>query len=92
MPTIPPARIGEYVYQTDDHAFTGVTQRLLQAGLVVVSDTAEGGAAPNLSEEGLFRFRECLQRDLSRTIPVGIVVIMEIIPTDHIRPQRHGDV
>ena len=89
--TIPPTRIGEYVssaYQAGDDAFTRIDQRPLRAGLVVVSDTAEQGAAPNLPEEALARLGESLQRDLGRAIPVAI---KEMIPAGHIRPQPHGD-
>jgi hypothetical protein len=88
---IPPARIGDYVsseHQAGENAFARINQRTLQAGLVVVSDTAEPSAAPNLPEEGLARLGESLQRDLSRAIPVAIT---ELIPADHIRPQPHGD-
>lgn len=88
--TIPPGRIGDYVspeHQADD-AFTRIIQRPLQAGLVVVSDTEARGAAPNLPEEGLVRLGKSLQRDLGHAIPV---VITEIIPAGHIRPQPHGD-
>ena len=61
--TVPPARIGEYVsseHQAGDDAFTRINQRPLQAGLVVVSDTEERGAAPNLPEEGFVRLGERL--------------------------------
>ena len=88
---IPPARIGEYVsskHRAGDGAFTTINQRPLQAGFVVVSDTADLGAAPNLPEEALARLAESLQRDLSHTIPVAI---NEMIPAGHIRPQPHGD-
>lgn len=88
---IPPARIGDYVsseHQAGDEALARIDQRPLQAGLVVVSDTAEPGAAPNLPEEALARLRERLQQDLGRAIPV---VIKEVIPADHIRPQPQGD-
>lgn len=88
---IPPARIGAYVssvHQAGDDAFTRIGQRPLRAGLVVVSDTAEQGAAPNLPEEALARLGENLQRDLGRAIPVAI---KEMIPAGHIRPQPHGD-
>ena len=84
---IPPARIGDYVsseHQAGDDVFARINQRPLQAGLVVVSDTAELGAAPNLPEEALDRLGESLQRDLGRAIPVAI---KEIIPAGHIRPQ-----
>jgi len=87
---IPPARIGDYVsseLQVGENAFARINQRPLQAGLVVVSDTAEPGAAPNLPEEALVRLGESLQRDLSRALPV---VITEMIPADYIKPQPHG--
>lgn len=88
---IPPARIGEYVsseHRVGDKAFARIDQRPLQAGLVVVSDTADPGAAPNLPEEALVRLGESLQQDLGRAIPVAI---KEIIPADRIKPQLHGD-
>ena len=77
---VPPARIGDYVSsgrQVDGDAFTRIDQRPLQAGLVVVSDTAEPGAAPNLPEEVLVRLGESLQRDLGRTIPIAITEILQ---------------
>ena len=89
--TIPPARIGDYVsseHRAGDDAFTRINQQPLQVGLVVVSDTADLGAAPNLPEEALARFGESLQRDLGRAIPVAIA---EIVPADYSRPQPHGD-
>ena len=88
---IPHARIGDYVSserQAGDDAVTRIDQRPLQAGLVVVSDTAAPGAAPNLPEEALVRLGESLQRDLSRAIPIAIT---EMISADRIRPQPHGD-
>jgi len=88
---IPPARIGDYLSsgrQADGGAFARIDQRPLLAGLVVVSDTAAPGAAPNLPEEALARFGEGLQRDLVRAIPVAITAV---IPADRIRPQPHGD-
>ena len=88
---IPPARIGDYIssdHQAGDDAFARVDQRPLQAGLVVVSDMAEPGVAPNLPEEAFARLRESLQRDLDRAIPVAIT---EVIPADQIRQQPHGD-
>ncbi len=88
---IPPARIGDYVsseHQVGGDAFTRIDQRPLRAGLVVVSDTAELGAAPNLPEEALARLGESLQRDLGRAIPVAIT---ETIPAGDIRPQPYGN-
>ncbi len=88
---VPPARIGEYVSswrQVSSEAFTKIDQRPVQAGLVMVSDTAEPGAAPNLPEEALVRLGESLQRDLGRAIPLAIT---EILSADGIgpRPQRN---
>lgn len=80
---VPPARISDYVsseHQAGDDAFTKINQRPLWAGLVVVSDTADLGAAPNLPEEALARLGESLQRDLVRAIPV---VIKEVIQAGH---------
>ena len=88
---IPPARIGEYVSswrQVRGEAFTRINQPPLQAGLVMVSDTAEPGAAPSLPEEALVRLGESLQRDLGRAIPVAIT---EILSADGIRPRPQGD-
>ena len=88
---IPPARIGDYVSsgrQAGDDAFTRSDQQPLQAGLVVVSDTAAPGAAPNLPEEALVRLGETLKRDIGRVIPVALT---EMISADRIRPQPQGD-
>jgi hypothetical protein len=88
---IPPARIGDYVsskHRASGSAVTTIYQRPLRAGLVVVSDTADLGAAPNLPEEALARLGENLQRDLSHTIPVAIT---EVIPAGHIKPKPQGD-
>ena len=88
---VPPSRIGDYVSSENragDETLSRVAQRPLEAGLIVVSDTAEPGAAPNLPEEAFARLTESLQQDLGRAIPV---VIKEVIPADHIRPQPQGD-
>lgn len=88
---IPPARIGDYVSserKAGDEALARIDQRPLQAGLIVLSDTAAPGAAPNLPEEAFVRLVESLQRDIGRAIPVAI---QEIIPADRIQPQRQGD-
>ncbi len=87
---IPPARIGDYVsleHKTFDDAFSRINQRPLPTGLVVVSDTAEPGAAPNLPDEAFVRLGDRLQQGLDRAIPVAIT---EVISADHIRPQLYG--
>src|SRR5574342_1180665 len=84
---IPPARIGDYVSskpRAGDGALTTINERPLQAGLVVVSDTVDLGAAPSLPEEALVRLGENLQRDLGHTSPVAI---MEVIQAGPIKPQ-----
>jgi hypothetical protein len=89
--TIPPARIGDYISsgrQAGDDAFARIDQRPLQAGFVVVSDTAELGVDPNLPEAALTRLGESLQRDLDHAIPLAIT---EVIPAVHIKPQPQGD-
>ena len=88
---VPPARIGDYVsseHQAGGDAFTRINQRPLLAGLVVVSDTADLGAAPNLPEEALARLGKSLQRELGRAISVAI---KEVIQAGDIKPQPHGD-
>ncbi len=88
---IPPARIGDYVsleHNTFDDAFGRINQRPLPTGLVVVSDTAEPGAAPNLPDEAFVRLGDRLQQGLDRAIPVAIT---EVISADHIRPKPYGD-
>jgi hypothetical protein len=75
-------------HRAGDAAFPKGGQRPLQAGLVLVSDTSDPGAAPNLPEEALVRLGETLKQDISRAIPVAI---KEIIPAEHIRPQPNGN-
>ena len=87
---VPPTRIGDYVSaerRAGDEAFAKIEQRPLQAGLVVVSDTAEPGAAPNLPEEAMLRLAETLQQDIGRAIPVTIT---EVLSADHIGRSRMG--
>ncbi|MDN5940979.1 MAG: hypothetical protein L0H94_03760 [Nitrospira sp.] len=88
---VPPARIGEYASSwrlVGGGAFTKIDQRSVQAGLVMVSDTGEPGAAPNLPEGAMGRLGESLQRDIGRAIPA---VLTEIISADRIKPQPQGD-
>ncbi|TKB64728.1 MAG: hypothetical protein E8D47_11370 [Nitrospira sp.] len=88
---VPPARIGDYLSsgrQASGDVFTRIDQRPLEVGLVVVSDTADPGAAPNLPGEALARLGESLQRDLGRVIPVTIT---RTIPAEQIKPQPFGD-
>jgi len=87
----PPSRLGDYVSserRADDVSLTQIDQRPLKAGLVLVSDTAEAGAAPNLPDEAFTRLGETLKADISRALPVTIT---DVLPADQIRPQPNGD-
>jgi hypothetical protein len=88
---VPPSRLGDYV--SSDHragadALTQIEPRPLKAGLVLVSDTVDPGAAPNLPDEAFRRLGETLKEDIGRTIPVTIT---DVLPAEHIRPQPNGD-
>src|SRR5262249_10447592 len=88
---LPPTRIGDYVspeLKPDEEALLKTEPRPLTAGLVLVSDTADPGAAPNLPDEAMLRLGETLSEDISRSIPV---TIKEIIPADQIRLKRTED-
>ncbi len=88
---VPPSRLGDYVSaerQVSEEALTQIEQRPLRAGLVLVSDTAEAGAAPNLPDEAFVRLGETLKQDISRAIPVTMT---EGLPAESIRPQPNGD-
>jgi hypothetical protein len=88
---LPPTRIGDYLspeLKPDEEALLKIEPRPLTAGLVLVSDTADPGAAPNLPDEAMLRLGETLSQDIGRSIPV---TIKEIIPADQIRPQPNGD-
>ena len=87
----PPSRLGDYVssdHRANDEAFSRIEQRPLKAGLLLVSDTAEPGAAPNLPDEAQVRLSETLKQDIARAIPATIT---QVLPADQIRPQPNGD-
>jgi hypothetical protein len=86
-----PSRIDNYIspdHRGKEESLTKLEQRPLQAGLVLVSDTTESGAAPNLPDEALARLGESLKQEIGRVLPVAI---REIIQSDRIRPQPNGD-
>ena len=88
---VPPSRLGDYVSSerhVGEEALTQIEQRPLKAGLVLISDTADAGAVPNLPDEALVRLGETLRQDIGRAIPVTIT---EVLPADQIRPQPNGD-
>jgi hypothetical protein len=88
---VPPSRLGDYVSserRIDDESLAKIEQRPLKAGLVIVSDTADAGAAPNLPDEALLRLSETLKQDISGALPVTIT---EILPAEQIRPKPNGD-
>lgn len=86
-----PSRIDNYIspdHRGKEEPLTRLEQRPLQAGLVLVSDTAAPGASPNLPDEALARLGESLKQEISRVLPV---TIRDIIQSDRIRPQPNGD-
>jgi hypothetical protein len=88
---VPASRLGDYVSserRAGEDALTQIEERPLKAGLVLVSDTAQADAAPNLPDEAFVRLAETLKADISRTLPVTIT---EVLPADQIRPQPNGD-
>ena len=88
---IPPSRLGDYVStgQTGiSEALRGVGQHPLEAGLVLISDTADPGAVPNLPDEALTRLGDKLRQEIARIIPV---TIKDIIPAGHLRPGADGN-
>jgi hypothetical protein len=88
---VPPSRISDYIspeHKAGEEAFSQIQPRPLQVGIVLVPDTADPGAAPNLPDEAVVRLGESLKQDIERAIPV---VIKEVIPPDNIKPQASGD-
>lgn len=87
---VPPARINSYVSperNVGGEAFSRIEPRPIQAGLVLIPDTADPAAAPNLPDEAILKLGETLRQELERAIPVKI---KEILPIQHIEP-TYGD-
>jgi len=82
--SFPPSRIADYV-PTDRSAEEPLSaeQRPLQAGLVLISDTAAPDAAPNLPDEAMVKLGEELKQEIGHVLPVTITTI---IPAEGIRP------
>jgi hypothetical protein len=88
---VPPNRLDSYLSpetKTAAEDLTKIDQRPLKAGLVLVSDTSDPGAAPNLPDEAFIRLGEELKQEISRALPVTIT---EVLSAEHIRPQPNGD-
>lgn len=84
--SIPPSRMADYVPMDPDtkaESLLKVDKKPLQAGLVLVSDTAAPEAAPNLPDEALVKLGDELKQDISRVLPVAI---KEVIVVEGIRP------
>ena len=80
----PPSRLVEYIPVDESGGESLLTQqRPLQAGLVLISDTSDPGAAPNLPEEAMVKLGEELREEISRVLPVNIT---RVIPAEGIRP------
>jgi hypothetical protein len=89
--TVPPNRLESYLSaetKTATEDLTKIDQRPLKAGLVLVSDTSDPGAAPNLPNEAFIRLGEELKQEISRALPVTIT---EVLSAEGIRPQPSGD-
>jgi hypothetical protein len=89
--TVPPNRLESYLSaetKTATEDLTKIDQRPLKAGLVLVSDTSDPGAAPNLPNEAFIRLGEELKQEISRALPVTIT---EVFSAEGIRPQPSGD-
>jgi hypothetical protein len=89
--TVPPNRLSSYLASETKPSTENLTnfyQRPPKAALVLVSDTSDPGAAPNLPDEALIRLGEVLKQEISRAIPVTIT---EVLSAEHIRPQPNGD-
>jgi hypothetical protein len=88
---VPPNRLGSYLSpdtKTVPADLTKLYGRPPKAGLVLVSDTSDPGAAPNLPDEAVIRLGEQLKQEISRAVPVTIT---EVILAEQIRPQPSGD-
>lgn len=84
--TIPPSRMVDYVpvgQDSKEESLLKVDQTPLQAGLVLVSDTAAPEAAPNLPDEALAKLGDELKREIGWILPV---TIKEVISTQGMRP------
>jgi hypothetical protein len=80
----PPSRLVDYIPVDESGGGTLLTeQRPLQAGLVLISDTSDPEAAPNLPEEAMVKLGEELRAEISRVLPVNIT---RVIPAEGIRP------
>jgi hypothetical protein len=69
-------------------ALSAVGHYPLQAGLVLVSDTAAPDAAPNLPDEAMVKLGEELKQEIARVLPVTITMVL---PADGIQPLHGND-
>ncbi len=82
----PPGRMADYVPMDQGpqaESLLKVEKKPLQAGLVLISDTALPSAAPNLPDEALAKLADELQQEIGRVLPV---TIKEVISAEGIRP------
>ncbi len=88
--SVPPDRLGDYVVLQDAPSETVLTlpdQQSIKAGLIVIPDTADPGAAPSLPDEALRRLGESLKQEIGRALPIQI---QEVISAEGIRPVHPG--
>lgn len=84
--SIPPSRIVDYVPQgSESESLLKVDRKPIEAGLLVISDTALPGAAPNLPDEALAKLIEELKQEIGHSIPV---TIKEVIQAEDLKPSE----
>lgn len=86
MNQVPPTRIADYVGA--DKGVPMVPVQSIQAGLVVIPDTAAPEASPVLPDEAIERLAESLSQELKQNLPITIT---KIIPAEGLRPIAGGD-
>jgi len=83
----PPSRLSHYlgpsVAANDRTTVRLPEQRPLRAGLIVLSDTSAGEAAPSLPEEAVNRIAEQLKEQITSFLPITIETIL---PADSMPP------
>ncbi len=80
---MPPNRMADYMGAEKGALSAALPQQSIQAGLVVITDTAAPDASPVLPDEAITRLAESLSQDIKQHLPVTIT---KIIPAEGLRP------
>jgi len=83
---MPPTRMTDYMGA--EKGVPAVPAQSIQAGLVVIPDTAAPEASPVLPDEAIQRLAESLSQELKQNLPINIT---KIIPAEGLRPIAGGD-